>query len=69
MNNAEYMYVSVIIGLMFYILLLVYVAYIKRHKMELDSVFLAFVVTLISFIVFSYKMNYVNDHMLKESFV
>jgi len=63
------MYVSVIIGLMFYILLLVYVAYIKRHKMELDSVFLAFVVTLISFIVFSYKMNYVNDHMLKESFV
>ena len=69
MNNAEYMYISVVIGLIFYIITLVYVAYLKRHKMELDTVFMAFIVTLVSYMVITYKMNYYDDQILKESFV
>ena len=69
MSNAEYMYVSVVIGLIFYIITLVYVAYLKRHKMELDIVFMGFIVTLVSYMVITYKMNYVNDHILKDTFV
>lgn len=69
MNNAEFMYISVVIGLIFYIITLVYVAYLKRHKMELDIVFMAFIVTLISYMVITYKMNYVNDQILKDTFV
>ena len=68
-DYSEHMHIAIIIGLVYYILMLIYVAYLRRHKMEIDLVFGAFMVTIISFISIHYKLKYVNDQVLKDTFM
>lgn len=68
-DYSDHMYIAIIIGLVFYIVMLVYVAYLRRHKIEIDLVFTAFMVTIISFMSIHYKLKYVNEQVLKDTFI
>ena len=68
-DYSEHMYIAIIIGLVFYISMLVYVAYLRRNKIEIDLVLTAFMVTIISFMSIHYKLKYINEQVMKDTFV